>query len=352
MKLAKLLDPKHNNLDLFRLIAAALVIYGHAYALNPQAGHTDFLYQALHFDYTGSFAVKIFFFISGLVVGNSLLSKQVVSEFLVARFFRIMPALAWVLLVSALVIGPLFTTEAMSAYLRHPQTWAYIWDNLIFESNFRLPGLFAENPYKSAVNGSLWTLPYEVGAYSMLLGCFALGLFRLPLLAVAVLVLIWLDAYSGNAYLFTWRPINHEIDLLAPCFATGVAMAYFKNRIDITLTGVLGLWLIAALFAQSPHFEILFYALSFYALLYLSAHPWVLRLKPRHDLSYGVYLWGFPIQQSLAHVLPGHGVVANQIGALLLSLLMAWISWTWIEAPGMRMGKALIAQLRQRQAAE
>lgn len=342
MKLAQLLDPQRNNLDLFRLIAAALVIYGHAYALSPQAGHTDFLHQLLGFDYTGSFAVKIFFFISGLVVGNSLLSKQVVVEFLLARFFRIMPALAFVVIVSALVIGPLFTNESWGAYLRAPQTWAYIGDNLKFQTNYNLPGLFADNPYKSAVNGSLWTLPYEVGAYLFLLACFTLGLFRRPSLAIALLALIWLDAYSGNAYLFTWRPVNHEIDLLAPCFATGVAMALYKDHIDINWQGVLGLLLVAFFWARSPRYEIVFYALSFYSLLYLSSHPWVLRLKPRHDLSYGVYLWGFPIQQSLAHLLPAQGVVFHQVSAFVLCLLLAWVSWTWVEAPGMRMGKAWI----------
>ncbi len=76
MTLHDVLRRENNNLDLFRLIAAYLVIIGHAYALAPQAGQQDPILRLLGFDYSGSMAVKLFFFLSGLVVVNSLLDKR------------------------------------------------------------------------------------------------------------------------------------------------------------------------------------------------------------------------------------------------------------------------------------
>ena len=81
MRLSDLLQRDNNNLDIFRLIAAALVIYGHAYAIAPQEGHSDVLVHLLGYDYSGSLAVKLFFFLSGLVVTNSLLHKRDVAQF-------------------------------------------------------------------------------------------------------------------------------------------------------------------------------------------------------------------------------------------------------------------------------
>lgn len=87
MKLSELLKKENNNLDVFRLVAACMVIYGHAYAVVPQAGYVDVVARLLGHDYSGSLAVKIFFFLSGLVVTNSLLHKRDVLHFAIARFF-------------------------------------------------------------------------------------------------------------------------------------------------------------------------------------------------------------------------------------------------------------------------
>ena len=116
MRLSDLLQRDNNNLDIFRLIAAALVIYGHAYAIAPQEGHSDVLVHLLGYDYSGSLAVKLFFFLSGLVVTNSLLHKRDVAQFVMARFFRIWPALLVVTALCALVLGPLVTALPLADY--------------------------------------------------------------------------------------------------------------------------------------------------------------------------------------------------------------------------------------------
>jgi peptidoglycan/LPS O-acetylase OafA/YrhL len=88
MLLQEILRKENNNLDIFRVIAAMMVIYGHAYAILPSSGPGDILTGLLGFDYSGSLAVKIFFFLSGLVVTNSLLTKRNLLQFLIARFLE------------------------------------------------------------------------------------------------------------------------------------------------------------------------------------------------------------------------------------------------------------------------
>ncbi len=125
MKLSELLKKENNNLDIFRLIAACMVVYGHAYAIAPEAGQTDLIGRMLGYDYSGSLAVKIFFFLSGLVVTNSLLQKRSVSQFVISRFFRIWPGLIAVVVVTSLVLVPLITELPITEYFTRGQTYRY-----------------------------------------------------------------------------------------------------------------------------------------------------------------------------------------------------------------------------------
>ena len=141
MNLSELLKKENNNLDVFRLVAACMVIYGHAYAVAPQAGRVDAVARLLGHDYSGSLAVKIFFFLSGLVVTNSLLQKRNVVHFAIARFFRIWPALIFVTVVSALLLGPFVTALSLARYFSQGQ----LSDYRLLDTNYSLPGLLEES---------------------------------------------------------------------------------------------------------------------------------------------------------------------------------------------------------------
>ena len=198
-------------------------------------------------------AVKIFFFLSGLVVTNSLLHKRNVLHFVIARFFRIWPALACVVLVCALLLGPWVSTLPASEYFAQAATYHYIRDNLLLSTQYALPGVFQENPLKESINGSLWTLAHEVGAYLALLALFIVGVLRRPWLAVVVGCVLALDPLLGNRLLFTWRPPLSEVDLLAPCFAAGALLALFKERIEVNIGTVLGWGVLYWLLRPSAH---------------------------------------------------------------------------------------------------
>lgn len=350
MKLTNLLQRDKNNFDLFRLLAAAMVIYGHAYALAPQAGYTDFIGSKLPHDYSGSLAVKIFFFLSGLVVTESLLKKRDIRAFVVARVFRIWPGLIALLVVTTLVVGPLVTKLPLREYFADGQTYLYLLKNLVLFANYQLPGVFLDNPYKAAVNGSLWSLRVEVAAYVSLLFLFFFGCFKANVTGIAVKCLAILcvgflffaaDPIFGARFLLPWRTPNPMVDLLIPCFALGAVLAAFKESIEVNLRTLLLLCLIYWIFEDVPYSMYIFYAASFYAILYISWQPFFLKLKPPVDISYGVYLWGFLVQQVLVFAWPGQGTLFNQMVSILIAAIVGLASWYLIEKRGIALGRKL-----------
>ena len=131
MQLTKILNRDSNNLDIFRVIASCMVVYGHAYAISPQIGQRDLVGALLGFDYSGSLGVKIFFFLSGLVVTNTLLENRNPVQFAIARCFRIWPALLFTVFICAFVLGPILTNSPLTEYFSNPATYQYVYKNLL-----------------------------------------------------------------------------------------------------------------------------------------------------------------------------------------------------------------------------
>lgn len=157
---------RFNLFDLLRLIAAILVIYGHSYPLLGLIP-PDFITRIFPFVDSGAFVVYIFFTISGFLNAKSV-AKNKATVFYINRSLRIFPGLIVALIFAALLIGPLCTTLPLERYVASPQIWKYIASNSVLSPNYALPGVFGDNLYKTAVNGSLWTLPTEFVLYLIL----------------------------------------------------------------------------------------------------------------------------------------------------------------------------------------
>ncbi len=346
MTLQTLLRKENNNLDIFRLIAACMVTYGHDYAIVPASGSIDIVYRMLGFDYSGSLAVKIFFFLSGLVVTNSLLTKNDPAAFAMARFFRIWPALTATVVLTVLILGPLGTSLPLGEYFGTRDTWSYISSNLAMRIQFNLPGVFTGSHYPGVLNGSFWTIPYEVAAYLILLALSMLRLLRSKIVVIALFILITTDPLLGNKILFTWLSANHEIDLLAPCFAFGAILAVYKDHFVIDGNLTLGSWIMFYLFRHHTVNFYFFYFALFLSILYLSRLNMLLKVKPRSDISYGIYLWGFPVQQTIAWIYPGQSVPVNQAASILIAILFGLMSWHLLEKHCIDLGRQMIQKRR------
>jgi peptidoglycan/LPS O-acetylase OafA/YrhL len=339
VRLDQILIRSNNNFELLRLIASISVIYYHGFFLFSKEGFVDFISQNLKYDDLGPLAVKFFFFISGLCVCNSLLEGNNVRTYLVSRFFRIMPAYFFVLVFCGFFIGPIVTSLKFDEYFTNFDTYDYVLSNLLFITKFSLPGVFDNNPFPSGINGSLWTIAYEVGAYLGLLSLFMIGIHRYKWISLLTFILIMMDLTQGFKFIFSWRVVDPSIDYLIASFAFGSILAVFKKEVDINFNVVIGILLLYFLLFKSRQAELIFYALIFLLLLLISIQPWFLKLRPTNDLSFGIYLWGFPIQQLIIYFFPEINLYFYLLISILLSIFVAFLSWFFVEKKAISYGK-------------
>ncbi len=347
MKISELLFKQNNNFDLIRIILACLVIIGHSPVLNGLSGHwADPIGYFFPFTYSGSLSVKAFFFISGLVVTNSYLSKQNGVYFVISRIFRIIPALLFLLLITVFIFGPSLTTLSTIDYFSGLNSFSYIYNNLIFNTEYYLPGLFASNPYPHAVNGSLWSLKYEMGCYIFLLATFLLlGRFNKYYLNIPIAFVIG-DALLETPILFAFLGINPDISLLPMSFAFGCLLAVNADKLVINLYVLLIAGIFLFLCKGGPYAQIVLMITFCLVITYISSRKSVVKLRPRYDISYGIYLWGFLIQQTIVHYTGTIYVGLHCLIALLISTALALVTNIFIEKPFIALGKKIFKSLQ------
>ncbi|HDR9029968.1 TPA: acyltransferase [Burkholderia vietnamiensis] len=343
LTLGEALRRENNNADLFRLIAALAVIWGHAYALAPEDGAKEPIGSLLGFDYSGSLAVKFFFFLSGILVTSSWMRQQSPIKFAVARIFRIFPALIVSGAICMLVIGPMLSTLPTNAYFSN--TWMYGHIIRYPYLDYEIPGAFQSNAYHAG-NGSIWTIRYELLMYAILLGLGLCGLFRSKLAAGAV--------YSAGIVWFLMRPESISVfglldvndgGRLPAFFAFGVVLALYKDKIQIDVKLILGLCILAWLLREGPAFEYAFYPAFLLAPIWLMTTGPIRAIKLPGDFSYGVYVYGWPIQQTFAALLPHKGPYINQALSMATAIIAGALSWYLIEKPCINFGHRLPALL-------
>lgn len=211
---------KTNNFDFIRIVAASMVLISHHFALTAQQEPSFFGIFSL-----GGLAVAIFFVISGYLVMTSWKRDPNLLRFALRRFLRIWPALICVVVFTAYVLGPIVTELPVKEYLRHGATSDYL-RTLYMQIYYVLPGVFEHNPYARGVNGSLWTIPYEVRCYIVLgiAGIIGLLKYRSIFLATVAIYLIWFLSKS-NADLTQVTNYGRE---LSAYFLIGAALAVLE----------------------------------------------------------------------------------------------------------------------------
>lgn len=340
--IGSMIEQRSNNFDLIRLAAALTVLVSHSFPLSGTT--TASFWYSLFLGYEpSSLAVFAFFSISGFLIAGSL-ERRSLLEYWQARALRIIPALAVTCFVTALLIGPLFTTLSTSAYFSNPGTYDYLTNSIPYRTIFTLPGVFTDLPLAQSVNGSLWTIPIEALCYVGLAVVFIAGArsFKLAIpsiLAIAI-YLVWNSFFGTSAPVIIFGAFELLPTLrFGLIFLVGTALwTYkdiipFKGGIAATCFAVL---LLGSRFGQQ-HLA-LFIALP-YLLFYIAYRRPILQdtMRKLGDLSYGTYLFAFPIQQSLVSLTnKSINVWVLAITAATISLGLAWLSWRYIEKPAIK----------------
>jgi peptidoglycan/LPS O-acetylase OafA/YrhL len=317
----------------WRCLASWSVFHSHQYAIQglPEPGIGTFGLSL------GGLGVITFFALSGYYVMGSYMARPW-SGYALSRLRRIMPAMMVSVLLITGVLG-FFSTLALAHYVQHPQTWAFLKHNGLlgfYPLARQLPGVFEQNALPW-VNPSWWTLPYIWLVYALLPLLWARKLW--PLLTVLALA-------GGFWALFALAPFNwqvrlgHAYDVFYLCvftmvFFAGVAVRQLPLNWHLVValyTAVIGL------FGWMVGYWPLLYGASL--LLWTVMMLWVCTrfhldryVAAWGDPSYGMYLYAFPVQQVCAQLLAKQGFMVSYGVALVVTIMLGYASWHWIEKP-------------------
>lgn len=325
---------RNNNLDFIRFIAASLVILCHAYPISMGKEYTDLLGRItnnqIHF---GNLAVCIFFLYGGFLIAKSAERLQNTGAYFKARILRIFPCLIVVTFILTFVAGPILTTYPAGEYFSRKETYQYLLNSVMVLVH-DLPGVFEGNIYGQTVNGPLWTLPIEFLCYIMCFLALKTGFMNekrmkwtVPLFAAGYIG-IKLLLGSNELLASALRPVG--------LFYAGMLYYVYRDKIKLkwqiavlsflalvlcTYVGILG----GTIFLFLPY--ILFYV--GYGTRYKFSN-----FAKYGEVSYGMYLCGWPIQQILCMQFGGTmKPLVNFFLALPLAVLCGYLLNRLVEMP-------------------
>lgn len=344
MYLEKYLDGYCCNLGFVRFIAAFFVIYAHSFPLSVGYSELDLFMTVSECTMSfGSFSVHIFFICSGLLVARSLEKDGDLVRFAKKRIIRVFPALWLVVLMTIFVIGPLFTTLSVKEYFLNTQTWKYLGSCLLLPEQ-GLPGLFENNIYPGVINGSLWTLRIEIVCYVFLMVCHAWKLTQekylkwlYPLFVLGLFLCLFVDVP-----LFL---MAKKYYVLLFSFYNGMVFWVYRKKIKVNylLAGALLICFVISAFLHYPELGVcLLFSYAF--VVFVFAVPQCgRRLAKAGNLSYGIYLCAFPVQQCIVAYFGGS--MQQEMNFLISSMISLAAGWLIYEVGEKRIGGFFLSRI-------
>jgi peptidoglycan/LPS O-acetylase OafA/YrhL len=337
MRLGNIINSgKDNNFNSIRLLLSLSVIISHSYPICFGAGGEAKGEPLMHLTDNqmalGSAAVNLFFVISGMLITASWLRSRSMTEYLWKRVLRIYPAFIVALFFSGIVIWvacPEFR-EATGRGI----SWSFLFlRDCIFlgDQSLGAAGVFANNPWHYNANGSLWTIPIEFQCYLLLaaFGFFCVFKYRWFMLGVGIFFFVFYSVRLIENY-----PVGNHWSRFLTCFMAGVCIWLWRDKLPISKSIAIICLLILGISSQfDPWFNIAMPLFAGYLMIWLAygTNAQFFCWTKKVDLSYGVYLYAFPVQQMFAMQENLRQPFINCILSIPVTLGLAWISWTFVE---------------------
>jgi peptidoglycan/LPS O-acetylase OafA/YrhL len=330
-------------LDLFRIIFALMVLWGHSYEMIDGDAHRE-IFTKLHLDMSwGSIGVDGFFLLSGFLIVQSWMRDSRLSDFLRKRVLRIVPGYVVAVVLSFIAAG-IFAPGAPRFFHDSLHSVRFWISTLLLDAPLAAPA-FPGNS-NNAFNGSLWTITYEFRCY-LLVALFGIAGFirqRFVWLAITGLFFLIMTSLSiqqhiswTHSLLITGNPV--AIFRLLPVFLLGGCYALFRAEIKFRpLFALLALIAVVSLPYLTGRMEPWMVLFGGYLLMYLASLP----LQVFHwwhgmpDVSYGTYLYGWPVQSFVIWLYHPPFLVIFSSTAVIC-LILGWLSWHFVERPMLRL---------------
>lgn len=329
------LQLRRNNFNLLRLVFALLVLLSHAPELRDGNRSREILTLIFHTISFGEFAVDGFFLLSGYLIVQSWCSEPAILPFLKKRILRIYPGFIVASLVCAFVVGPIAAEP--SGYFSQFWLTGFAKGMALLQSPV-VPAVFAGTPYPN-VNGAMWTIAIEFVCYLSVLMLGVLGAIRRRTIWLLVTTLvIALSCLQKMAYL-NWA--DHIIRLNTFFFVGGCFYLYRERiRFNRTAAYITAVGLLVAMNSWRAS-EIALASFGAYLLFYaaLKTNSLIAGFNKLPDVSYGVYLYGWPVQKLLVWYVPQVSPWSLFALSCMASVLLGTMSWYAVEKPFLRLKK-------------
>ena len=348
---------RSNNFNILRFLAALMVMAGHmGYILGTSV-------PQLWGEQIQVLGVRIFFLIGGFLITKSWFSDPHFLRYCVKRVSRIWSALIAYVLFVTFIAGPLVTSLPVREYFTNSGVTRYL-KNIIFYIEYSLPGVFYTNPYPYAVNGSLWTLPVEMIMYFAV--PFIILLSRLKngskssycilsgvVLFICILQILHLHFFPQWRYVIYGTDIAQALNLI-PYYLIGMfySLPFVKKYLNLQVAAAI--FMLYSCF--SPGYMIneilMFVVLPYFVFSFaLADNACFTKCFVKTEISYGLYLYGFFIQQLVVWLLLKNNItcipaVLVFIISVVLTIVCAVLSYRLVEEPAAKLSKKILQKIK------
>ncbi|MBF9232813.1 acyltransferase family protein [Microvirga alba] len=332
---------KGPGFDRIRVVAALVVVVHHCTTyITPNISHDILFHFSRGSIQFGILAVNVFFAVSGFLVVPGLIRKRDITAFAVHRFLRIMPALFINILLTIFLVGPLLSNLPLTEYFRDAETYRYL-NNLIFRMTSTLPGVQFDNGSAPVINGSLWTLYFEMLSYVVLVLMFFVG----ALSNRIVFMILFSVVYLSNILLW-FRPELSEampsrivvFNSLFVYFFSGVMLNIFADKVPYDKRIAIFILMMCIILLPLGLGPVILPLSVAYLVVYIGFSDVFGSRQFRSDYSYGIYLNHAVVLTILLILVPQlKSFFAALIFVTLAAILIAFLSWRFIEAPSLRL---------------
>jgi peptidoglycan/LPS O-acetylase OafA/YrhL len=334
---------RNNHLNLVRFVLASLVIFSHSYPLVEGDASREPLHRISEDLTLGHLAVCGFFLLSGALIVQSWMREPSPIAFVWKRARRIYPGFIIASLVCAFVVGPLGAN--VEAYFEAFRTAPFL-KGVFLLSMPAVPSVFEGSPFP-VVNGSMWTISYEFRCYLLVLVLGTIGLMRDRRWWLGFAVAGWaldlavrlgaLPALSDRlAHMGTtrWTLELTVYFLVGGCYARYAERIRFEHRYALLAAISIALSLLNPALIHATMAIAGGYLLFYFAQL---RAPRLAKFNRLPDMSYGIYLYGWPIQKLLVLYVVGIDVWAVFGLAWVAAIALGAMSWYLVEKPCLRL---------------
>lgn len=333
------MDNHKNNFNFLRLSGALLVIFSHSFDITGKEDIEPVKNLLRGQTAASGIGLTIFFFISGYFITKSAYVTKNALQFIQKRFFRIYPALLLTVLLTVFVIGPIFTRFTLSQYFTTTDTWKYLYTATGIRIRHVLPGVFTEQSFFiNGVNASLWTISLEIMLYISIIFFYILHISKRGMALIAGSVIIICTVLTSANIITDFFYIKY-INLSGIFFLGSFFYSSSLNKKQELLLLLLTITIYILLLSFEMNAGFLFF-LIIGIVTYFLGNSNTLKIYLNNDISYGTYLFAFPIQQAIFRMTNFNtSIILLLIFSLSIIIPAAFLSWLFIEKPCILMNK-------------